>query len=290
MYLLILLGLMVPATAFSDDDFSKEVEKETKLAPSLFLIEGAGGNVTASIGADGTLLVDADYAEMAGKLGEKLKQLGGEAPRVVINTHFHYDHTGGNAAFSPTALVVAATQVRDRLKTEQTLWGKKHPPVSEKALPTLTFESALTLHLNGEDIRAVHLPGGHTDGDTVVVFEKAHVIAMGDLYFSGMYPILHPEHGGSLEGLLHDIDWVLKEAPPDAKIIPGHGPLSTRAELARTREMILASIATVKRGIEKGLSLPQIQKAGLPSAFEPFSHGYRTTDQWLEEVFKSLSR
>ena len=214
--------------AYADDDFSHEVIKATALTQSLYMLEGAGGNMTALIGNDGTLLVDDDFAPMAGKILAKLKDLKGGSPRYIVNTHFHYDHTGGNEVFGSTATIVAATAVRNRLMTEQTLWKKQHPPVQKAALPTLTFENSISLHLDDEEARVVHFPNGHTDGDSVVFFEKENVVCMGDLYFAGMYPIFHPEHHGSLTGYIKNIESVLKQITEDYKVVPGHGPLSIR--------------------------------------------------------------
>ena len=220
--------LLFLALAHADDDFSKEGERAIPLTSSLYQIEGAGGNITASIGADGVLLVDDDFSQMADKLLEKLKELKGGVPRFIVNTHFHYDHTGGNEIFGPTATIIAATEVRDRLMTEQVLWGKKHPAAPTKALPILTFDQSVTLHMNGEDVKLVHLPHGHTDGDTVAFFSQSNVVSVGDLYLSGMYPIFHPEHDGGLNGLVQNIEWVLAHTPANAKIVAGHGPLSTQ--------------------------------------------------------------
>lgn len=290
MTIISLAVMCLSMTAAAADDFSKEVIKATALSPSLYMLEGAGGNMTASIGPDGVLLVDDDFAPMAGKLLAKLKELGGGRPRFIVNTHFHYDHTGGNEVFGPTATIIAAAAVRERLMSEQTLWRKQHGPVSAQALPSLTFDHSLSLHANNDDVRIVHLPHGHTDGDTVVFFDKGRVINMGDLYFSGMYPIFHPEHEGSLEGFVHNIELILEQTPRDAKIVPGHGPLSTRTALEEYHRMIVASIATVESGIKKGQTLEQIQKAGLAPEWEPFSHGYLGTDWWLGLIYKSLSK
>ena len=276
-------------SAWSDDDFSKEVVKVTPLTSTLYMLEGAGGNVTASIGPDGVLLVDCDFAEMSDKLIAKLKELKGGSPRFIINTHFHYDHTGGNQVFGSTATVISATQVRTRLTSEQVLWKKTHPAFPANALPILTFDDSLVLHVNGDDAKAIHLPNGHKDGDTVVFFEKENVASLGDLYFSGMYPIFHPEHQGSLEGCQRNIEWILKNLPDGAKIVPGHGPLSNKHELEQYGQMIAASIAVVKNGIKKGLRLEQIQKQGLPKKWEAFTHGYRTTDQWIQSIYQSLN-
>lgn len=278
-----------PARAV-DEDFLQTNFKTTPLADSLYMLEGAGGNITASIGPDGVFLVDDDFAEMAGKLLAKLKELHGESPKYIVNTHFHYDHSGGNEVFGSSATIIAASAVRARLMTEQTLWKEKHPPLPKQAWPVLTYEQAVTLHFNGEDIKVVHLPKGHTDGDTVVFFPGHNVVSMGDLYFSGMYPIFHPEHNGSIEGYARDVEEVWKQTPPDAKIVPGHGALSTRAELRRYLDMIHASIAIVQKSIKRGRSLESIQKAGLPSEWESFSHGYLTTDKWLTLVYHALKK
>jgi cyclase len=275
-----------PAHA-ADEDFSKENFKATPLTDSIAMLEGAGGNVTALSGPDGTFLVDDDFAPMADKLVAKLRELGGDRPRYIVNTHFHYDHSGGNEVFGSTATIIAATAVRERLMREQTLWHEQHPALPKQAWPVITYDTALTLHFDGEDVRLVHLPKGHTDGDTVVFFPKAKVVSMGDLYFAGMYPIFHPEHDGSLDGYLRNGEEVWKQIASDAKIVPGHGPLSTRADLRRYLDMIRASIAIVRKGIRKGHGLPEIQKAGLPAEWESFSHGYLSTDKWLALVYKA---
>ena len=280
----------ISTAAFADEDFSKEIFKSTALTSSIYMLEGAGGNITASIGPDGVFLVDDDFAEMSEKLVAKLKDLGGGSPRFIVNMHFHYDHTGGNEKFGKTATIIAATAVRSRLATEQTLWGKQHPSAPPEAWPILTFEESLTVHLNNDDIRILHLPHGHTDGDSIVFFNKNKVISMGDLYFSGMYPIFHVEHDGSLDGFIEDIKMVLKQAPDDAKIVPGHGPLSTKAELQKYCDMIETTVEFMKRELKKGHSLEQIQKIEVPSELQSFSHGYLNTNQWLALVYKGIKK
>lgn len=280
--------LLISLTAPADDDFSKEVIKETLLTPSLYMLEGAGGNMTASIGPDGVLLVDDDFAPMHDKLVAKLKELKGGAPRFIVNTHFHYDHTGGNELFGPIATIIAASEVRTRLMAEQTLWHKTHPPLPTQAWPVLTFEKSITLHWNGDEIRVVHFPHAHTDGDSVVFFQREKVVSMGDLYFSGMYPIFHPEHEGSIQGLIQGLKIILAETEDDVRFVPGHGPSTDKQSVRKYYQMIIASVDTVKRGIHKGLTLEQIKKRGLDPKWESFSHGYRTTDQWLESLYQEL--
>ena len=234
-----LLLLSSPA-AMAEPLSAEDKVEATPLAPGLYLLEGGGGNVTASIGADGVLLIDDDMANMSDKLLSKLKELGGEAPRLIVNTHFHYDHSGGNAAFGPRATIIAASAVRDRLMTEQTLWRQKHPPVPRPGWPLLTFDRELQLHVNGHSVRVIHLPHAHTDGDTVVSFDDGKFVIAGDLYFAGMFPIFHREHDGSLQGLLQATEFLLKVTKPDGKVVPGHGPVTGRAELQAYAAMLRA--------------------------------------------------
>ncbi|MEI8028001.1 MAG: MBL fold metallo-hydrolase [Pseudomonadota bacterium] len=286
----ILLGIALFAGKIADaaDDFSKQIVEETQLTPSLYMLQGGGGNITASIGPDGVLLVDCEFAGMSDKLVTKLKELKGGSPRYIINSHFHYDHSGGNQVFGATATIISATQTRNRLMKEQILWKKSHPVFPTIALPKLTFEGSIMLHLNGEEIEAVHFSNGHTDGDTVVFFQKGSVASLGDLYFAGMYPIFHPEHKGDLDSYLHNIDLILKILPDNSQVVPGHGPLSNKKELDLYRQMIVSSISIVRDGIKKQMTLEQIQKRGLPQKWEMFGHGYRTTNQWIQSIYQSI--
>ena len=287
---LVLALLLGESVTQADDDFSKETVKSTQLTESLFMLEGAGGNIAALIGQSGTFLVDDDFAQMADKLVTKLKELKGGSPQFIVNTHFHYDHTGGNEVFGKTAVIISATAVRDRLMHEQTLWKKQFPPVPTEALPVLTFDRSLVLHFNGEDIRMVHLPHGHTDGDTVIFFQKGKVASLGDLYFSGMFPIFHLEHDGDLDGYIRNLRTILAQIDDGWKIVPGHGPLSNKTDLVRYVQMITDSVATVRQGLRSGKGLEQIQKDGLAPKWEPFSHGYVNTDRWIAMIYAALKK
>lgn len=279
-----------PMTRARADEFAEAKFKVTSVAVGLSMLEGAGGNVTAFVGRDGVFLVDDDFAPMAEKLVAKLKELGGSSPRYIANTHFHYDHTGGNEVFGTSATIIAATAVRDRLSKEQTLWKTQHAAAPPQALPALTFDRSLTLHINDDEIEMLHLPHGHTDGDTVVFFKNAKAASLGDLYFAGMYPIFHPEHRGSFAGYIRNLKTVLRRLPAGAKIIPGHGPLSTKSELERYLRMIVASREAVQKAMAAGKSLQRIQTAGLGSDIEAFGHGYVSTARWIEVLYRDLAR
>jgi glyoxylase-like metal-dependent hydrolase (beta-lactamase superfamily II) len=262
--------------------------RATPLTATTYLLEGDGGNMVASIGRDGVFLVDDDFDSSSEALLTKLKELNGAIPKYIVNTHFHYDHTGGNLRFGNSTKILAADNVRARLSRPQVLWNRTHPAYPELARPSLTFKNNFKLKFNGEEIELLHLPAGHTDGDTVVFFKKYHVIAMGDLYFAGMFPIYHPEHGGSLFGYLRNLKKVFSLAPNDSKIVPGHGPVTTREDLKEYIKMFQLSIDLVSDGIRKGESLTDIQKRGLDARLERYSHGYRTPAQWMEQIYKSL--
>lgn len=258
----------------------------TPLTSQVHLIELGGGNITALVTQEGTLLVDDDFAESAAQLVEELKRLGGDRPRFIINTHFHYDHTGGNEVFGTTATIIAAKSTRERLMREQVLWKERHPAAPPLAWPTLTFEDSLQVHLGGEEVKVLHLEKGHTDGDSIVFFKNAKVVSLGDLYFAGMYPIFHPEHGGSLDKYINNIEKIITQIPDDAKIVPGHGPLSNKTELIQYHAMIVDTAETVKKAVREGLSLAQIQQKGLNPKWEPFSHGYVKTERWIEVLYQ----
>ncbi len=193
------------------------------------MLQGAGGNIGVSVGPDGILIVDDQYAPLADKIKAALKTLGEGKLKFVLNTHWHGDHTGGNAAFGPEAPVIAHENVRKRMATTQTNeFFKSTTPASPKeALPVITFGHSVSIHFNGEEIRAIHFPTGHTDGDSIIYFTTSNVIHMGDHFFTGRFPFVDLDSGGDVEGFTKNVGDVIAKLPAGVKIIPGHGPLST---------------------------------------------------------------
>ena len=179
-----------------------------KVATSIWYLYDCGGNMTALLGPDGALLVDDEFGPQTPAILAKLKELGGGAPRFVINTHYHRDHTGGNASMRKDgAIVIAQDNVRARLAQVQRkpMGGEQPQPIPETGLPMLTFRRAITLHVDGQSVHVMHLPPGHTDGDSVVIFKQADIVSMGDLFFNGIYPVIDVETGGSVGGMIADI-------------------------------------------------------------------------------------
>jgi glyoxylase-like metal-dependent hydrolase (beta-lactamase superfamily II) len=287
-----LLGLALaglPAAA-QERDFSKVEVKATPVAGKIHMLEGAGGNIGVSVGSDGILIVDDQFAPLADKIRAALKGLGGGRLAFVLNTHWHGDHTGGNEVFGREATIIAHDNVRKRLSTEQTVFGTKYPPAPAQALPVVTFAHSVSVHFNGEEIRVLHFPHGHTDGDSVIFFTGSNVVHMGDDFFAGRFPFVDLGSGGSVQGLTANIEKVLSQIPDDVKIIPGHGPLSSKADLRTYLGMLQETTAHVRQRIDAGKDLKAIQAEGLPEKWKEWGSGFIKTDMWLQIVYESLTQ
>ncbi len=265
-----------------------------RVAPGIWYLHAAGGNTTALIGDDGTLLVDAEFAPFVPEILKKLEALGGDAPRFVIDTHYHEDHTGGNGAMRAAgATIIAQARVRARLEQVQRppIGGSVPRPIPARKWPTMTFEHKLTLHFDGQTVRVVHLPPAHTDGDSVVMFEPANVIATGDIFFNGMYPYIDVDTGGSVGGTTADIDWILRRIGAKTVIIPGHGPLADKAALVRYRDMLTAMRDKIKKMVDAGRTLAEIQAArptaALDAKWDRLEQG-KGARRFVAEIYYSL--
>lgn len=294
---ILVLVLWLPNLASGQGGFDDVEIKSTRVADGLFMLEGRGGNIAVSIGDDGTLMIDDQYAPLSDKILAAIKKLGGQAPRFILNTHWHGDHTGGNEAFGRSGgVIIAHTKVRERLSTRQTLFGRTIEPLAKEGLPVVTYDDGLSIHFNDEEIRVFHLPGGHTDGDSVVVFTGSHVVHMGDLMFMGMFPFVDLDHGGDVEGLLKNVKIMLgrvremESAKAGVKVIPGHGPLSSVGDLETYYRMLEETIGHVRQGIETGKPLDALRAAGVPERWESWGTGFIKTDAWIETIHKSLTR
>lgn len=263
-----------------------------KVAADIWYLYDCGGNMTALIGSDGTLLVDDEFGPQTPAILAKLKALGGGSPRFVVNTHYHRDHTGGNTSMRETgAVVIAQSNVRARLVQVQRtpMDGTKPAPIPASGLPMITFEHAITLHLDGETVHVLHLPPAHTDGDSVVFFRHANVVAMGDLFFNRIYPVIDVETGGSVGGMIRDIDRVLPLMNDKTVVIPGHGAVAGKAALIRFRDMMAAVRDNVRKLIDEGKTLKQIQAAHPTAAFDATWDGHGiSASRFVTEVYYSL--
>ena len=277
-------------------DFSKVQIKVQKVSGSVYMLEGEGGNIGASIGDDGIVLVDDLFAPLVEKIRAALKGIADRPVRFVINTHYHGDHTGGNLEFQKTAPVIAQDNVRRRLEEGVTggygsAAGFKSPPQPAGALPILTFDHEVTVHLNGEEIRVLHLPGGHTDGDSVVIFPKSKVVHMGDDFVTYGFPFVDINSGGSVRGMIDAIDQVLAQVPPDVKVIPGHGPVSGVKELREFQQMLRDTLAVVQAAMKQGKTLEQMKQEKILAKWDSYGSGDRfiKTDTWIETIYNDLT-
>jgi glyoxylase-like metal-dependent hydrolase (beta-lactamase superfamily II) len=264
--------------------------KTQKITDRVYMLQGRGGNVGVSAGADGILIVDDDYAQVSPKLAEALKTLGSEKPRFIFNTHWHGDHTEGNKFFGKDSLILAHTNVRRRLSVESIVFGNKTQPYEKFALPVVTYDQSMSVHFNDEEIRAVHYPNGHTDGDSVIFFTKANVVHLGDNFFVGRFPFVDLDSGGSVQGLTRNIADILAKLPADVKIIPGHGALSTRDDLRTYHQMLIETTDIVQKGITGGKTLEGLKKDGFTEKYKSWGTGFIKTDFWIETIYKSLSK
>ncbi len=285
------LLLVFAAAAHAQTDFSKVQMKATKVAGNVYMLEGAGGNIGVSVGDDGLLIVDDQFAPLADKIRAALKGIADKKLHFILNTHWHGDHTGGNVVFGPEATIIAHDNVRKRLSTEQksTVFNTTTPPSPKEALPVITFDQTLTVHFNGEDIRAIHYPQGHTDGDSVIFFSASNVVHLGDDFFAGRFPFVDLESGGTVEGLVRNIGEIITKIPDGAKLIPGHGPISTIDDLKSYHRMLQQTTEIVRQKIAAGKTLDQIKSEGLPEEWKPWGEGFIKTDRWVETIYKSLT-
>ena len=290
-FLLLIVSLLFAVSASAQTDFSKVQMKATKVAGNVYMLEGAGGNIGVSVGDDGLLIVDDQFAPLADKIRAALKGIADKKLHFILNTHWHGDHTGGNVAFGPEATIIAHDNVRKRLATEQksTVFNSTTPPSPKEALPVITFDQTLTVHFNGEEIRAIHYPKGHTDGDSVIFFSTSNVVHLGDDFFAGRFPFVDLESGGSVEGLVKNIGELIAKIPADAKLIPGHGPISTLEDLKSYHRMLQQTTEIVRGKIKAGKTLDQIKSEGLPAEWAPWGTGFIKTDRWVETIYKSLT-
>jgi glyoxylase-like metal-dependent hydrolase (beta-lactamase superfamily II) len=290
-FLLLIILLLFAVTASAQTDFSKVEIKATKVAGNVYMLEGSGGNIGVSVGDDGLLIVDDQFAPLADKIRAALKGLADKKLRFILNTHWHGDHTGGNVAFGPEATIIAHDNVRKRLATEQksAVFNSTTPPSPKEALPVITFDQSLSVHFNGEDIRAIHFPKGHTDGDSVIFFNTSNVVHLGDDFFAGRFPFVDLESGGTVEGLIKNIGEIITKIPAGAKLIPGHGPISTIDDLKSYHRMLQQTTEIVRQKISAGKTLDQIKSEGLPAEWAPWGTGFIKTDRWVETIYKSLT-
>jgi glyoxylase-like metal-dependent hydrolase (beta-lactamase superfamily II) len=280
-----------------NQDFSKVQIKVTKVSGNIYMLEGEGGNIAASVGEDGIVIVDDQFAPLADKIQAALKDLKitDKPVRFVINTHYHGDHTGGNEPFANSgSTVIAQDNVRKRLETGGIAGNggsikMETKPAPKGALPVITFEHDVTVHLNGEDIRALHFPAGHTDGDAVIFFPKNNVVHMGDDFVRYGFPFIDVASGGSVQGMIEAMEKASAQLPPDVKVIPGHGALSNLDDVREFVKMLKETSAAVQKALDEHKTLDQMKQEKILEPWKKWSGGYLDSDKFIETLYNSLT-
>ena len=264
------------------------VIKTEKVAENVYVLFGQGGNIGVSVGTDGLLMIDDQFANIADKIKAALKELGSDKPRFLFNTHWHGDHTGSNTVFGADSIIIAHTNVRKRLSADTKLMGQDIKATPAIGLPMITYNESMSVYFNGEEVRAVHFKNGHTDGDTVLFFTKSNVVHLGDDFFAGRFPFVDLSSGGSVEGLAKNIGELFKLIPANAKIIPGHGPVSTPDDLKTYHQMLIDTTSIVRKKM-KTKTLDAIKKEGLPEKYKEWGSGFIKSEAWIETIYKSYA-
>ena len=283
-----------PALAQEQQDFSKVEIKTTDLGHRTYMLEGMGGNITVAVAGDGVIMVDGEFAPLHDKIKAAIAKLSNAPIKYLINTHYHGDHTGGNSPFAKDgAVVVAQDNVKKRLAegTTNGLTGAKTPPVSGDALPSKTYRSSLTLKVKGRTAVLHHVANAHTDGDTYVWFKDADVLSTGDTVTTGRYPNIDFAVGGNIKGIIAACDTYLKLADDQTKIVPGHGALTNKAQVADYRAMLVAARDRMAKLVKAGKSEDEVIAA---KPFADYDKKLGVTDDqsrnFIRVVFHSLKK
>jgi len=295
--LLILFSSALSVFAQRQVDWSKVEVKSQKLADNIYMLQGTGvpaaiGNVGVLITDDSIVLVDCEYAELGPKLEAAVKGISDKPIKYVFNTHWHGDHTGGNAYFGKFATIIAQDNARKMMQSG----GKLFPPSPAVALPTFTFSDELTLHTSAGDMHAIHFPHGHTNTDSIILFPESKVVQTGDTFVNWEvpgFPAIDQDTDGSggVEGEIAIAEYILAHAPDDVKIIPGHGILASKADLRKELAVLKDTSAAVQLGIRQGKSLEQLKEDKAFTKWDYLNESHHIqSDVYFERLYKDLSK
>jgi cyclase len=275
-------------------DFSTVKIETIPLAPNLFMLLGAGGNMALSTGPNGSVLVDTQFAPLNEKIRAAVRAAGGTDVKFVVNTHWHGDHSGGNEPLGKAgAVIIAHNNVRVRMSTEQVMAALNQtvPPSPAAALPTLTFPNRATFHWNGNTVNVFHVENAHTDGDSIVQFANLNVIHTGDTYMKDTFPFIDRSSGGTIDGFIKASEVVLARSDASTKIIPGHGALATRADYQRFHDMLVKVRGNLKTLIDQGKSEDEAVAAKPTAEFDAvWGTGFMMPDNFVRFAYDSLKR
>ncbi len=298
--IVVAVGLLLGSAALAlhqEPQTAPEITFETtELAAGLYMLEAVGGfgggNIGLLVGEDGTILIDDTFPPFTETMLETVSEVTDQPIDYVINTHYHGDHAAGNTILGPAgALLMAHHNVRQRMAEEGIPVGPEETmPTPKEALQVITFSDEATVHLNGQTVRAFHIPEAHTDGDAAIHFEEANVIHMGDIFFHELFPFIDTDGGGSLDGYIAAQKLILELAGPETRIIPGHGRLATRQDLEASVAMLEKAQQRIGALVAAGKSLEEVIAARPLKEYEQWSWGFISTERMITQVFNALSR
>jgi glyoxylase-like metal-dependent hydrolase (beta-lactamase superfamily II) len=285
--------VLVPGAALAQpQDFSQVQIKTTKIAGNFYTLEGSGGTIGVLAGPDGVLMVDAQYAPLGDKILAAIKQISDGRIRFLINTHVHGDHTGGNENIGRQgAAILSRENLRSRLmKPAPQANGQPGVPAPPLALPVLTYDSPLRIHLNGEEVQLIPVPQAHTDGDTMVYFPVANVIMTGDFYRSTGYPNIDRANGGTMNGMLAGFEAVIRTGRPDTRVVPGHGAIVDKGAVAAHRDMMVAVRDKVAALVRANKTQDEVVAAKVTAEFDQKVTGAtaQTADRFVTQLYQEL--
>lgn len=296
------LSAALPAAALAHDprmldrDSAAQSEEapfeQIRVTEQIVMLAGAGGNVAVVTGADGAYVIDDKVAQVDEAVRDAVSALGGGEIPLAVNTHWHGDHTGGNAALNDAgALIMAHENVRDRLSTEQSnaVRGTTTPPAPEAAWPVITYTRDATVHLNGQTAHIEHVPAAHTDGDSIIYFVEADVLHMGDIFFNGTYPFIDTGSGGSIDGMIKGLERGLEIAGENTQIIPGHGPLASMDDMQAARGLLVEIRRRIQAHVDAGDSLDETLEAAPLADLDARYAGFMDGPTVTEIVYRDLT-
>ena len=292
--LLLLAALVAPAAPLAGQNLDSVTITRQRLADGVYLLQGAGGNIGVSTGKDGVFLIDDDYAPLTPKVKAAVAGVSISPIRFVINTHWHRDHTGGNANLGDEGVIIVAQEnVRTRMSKEQFVkaYDAKVPAAPAAGWPVITFGESMAFYLNGDTVEVLHARAAHTDGDAIIHFRKANVIHTGDTFFNGFYPFIDVSTGGTLDGMIAAADTALSRSNDETRIIPGHGPVANRSQLTAYRDMLATVRIRVARAKSQGMTAEQFLNANLLADLDSrWGKGFMTPAQFAAVAYSAVSR
>jgi glyoxylase-like metal-dependent hydrolase (beta-lactamase superfamily II) len=273
-------ALISASSSFAQDRWANAKITSQPVNGSVHMLVGMGGNIGVSAGGEGILIIDDQFAPLAEKIATAIGEIAKTPMKYVVNTHYHGDHTGSNAYFREVkgSTIFAHDNVRKRLADKE-----QH---THAELPVVTYQQGVTFHFNGDTIKVMHLPAGHTDSDSVVWFEEANVLHPGDLFFEGRFPYIDLGGGGTVSGYIENVTKLIGMLKEDTKIIPGHGKLATKADYQKALDMLVDTASMVKMMKNQGLTETQAVENGLGKKYQAWAWNFITEEKWIKTLYQ----